>query len=205
MFLKVLMAIVSVLSFGANSLPAAESEGRWHVIGGPALSSLSVPVTSGHREMRFGFSAGIGYEARFGKSASLLVRALFKTGGVHIDLGPTSDMTYAGSALSLPVFLKLSLGQGRRPYVLIGGYGAFLLSARVETDSGEDSRESAILRRDRNSLTAGLGAGVGWEFSIGRNALFVEAVYLMGLTNLAAGSLDAVRASSINLAVGYAF
>lgn len=194
-----------VLALSPNLSASAAATGGWHVLAGPSFSDISVPVGSGEKERRLGFLAGAGYEAPVGRNASLLVRVLFKTGGTHVDSSPTSDMTYAGSALAIPVLFKLRLGGGSAPFVLAGGYAAFLFSARVEVESAEAGTETHIPLRDVNAFVYGLSAGAGYEIDLGRQSLFVEAFYLFGLSNLAkTGSAD-VRPNSVNLAVGFRF
>jgi hypothetical protein len=48
-------------------------------------------------------SAGAGYEVPLNGTFSLPVRAAYTSGGAHVDLSETSDMTYAGNAVAWPV------------------------------------------------------------------------------------------------------
>ena len=197
---QVVLGVAAVLTLGSGVVTAAD--GRWFVLAGPALTDLSVPLVSGHKEFKFGFLAGAGYEAPLGGNASLLVRALFKTGGTHIDLSSTTDMTYSGNALAVPVLLKIKLGGGSAPFILAGGYAGYMFSPRVEVDSDEDGTETSIPGKDVNAFVYGLAAGAGYEFELRGMSLVVEAEYMYGLSNLDKTGSAKVRASSINLVVG---
>ena len=108
-FLAILVAAPLTLGLGAN-------DGRgWFIFGGPAFSDLSIPVVSGDKEYRLGFLAGAGYEVPLNGAISLLVQAAYTTGGTHVDLGGTGDMTYAGSAITIPVMIRIKSERGLAP------------------------------------------------------------------------------------------
>jgi hypothetical protein len=185
-------------------LGAAEG-GGWVVFAGPAFSDLSIPVASGDKGYRLGFLAGAGYEVPVNGAISLLVHALYTTGGTHVDLGETSDMTYSGNAIAFPVLLKIKPGRGSAPFLLAGGYAGWMFSPRVEIDTNGSSSEASIRGADVRPFLYGLAAGAGFEFKLGTAGLFVNALYSHGLSNLAKTGTRKVRPSALNLLVGFRF
>jgi hypothetical protein len=193
--------LVTALTVG---LGAADG-GRWFVFAGPVLSDLSIPVVSGHKEFRLGFLAGAGYEVPLNGAISLLVQALYTTGGTHVDLSETSDMTYSGNAIVLPVLLRIKTGREAAPFLMAGGYAGWMFSPRLEIDTNETSSETTISGADVRPFLYGLAAGAGVELKLGPARLFVDVLYSYGMSNLAKTGTQKVRPSALNLRVGYWF
>ena len=194
----VLTAILALASGAAD-------RGGWFVFAGPALSDLSIPVPSGDKGYRLGFVAGAGYEIPLDGSFSLLVQAAYTGGGAHVDLSETSDMTYAGNAVVIPILLRIKPGRGLAPFLTIGGFAGWMFSPRLETDAGGPSSEAPISPGEVRPFLYGLEAGLGFEFKLGTALTFVEAVYSQGLSNLAKTGTRKVRPSALNLLVGFRF
>lgn len=197
------MAVVltAILTLAAG----AADRGGWFVFAGPALADLSIPVTSGDKGYRLGFVAGAGYEVPLNGAFSLLVQAAFSNGGAHVDLSETSDMTYAGNAVVIPILLRIKPGRGLAPFLTVGGFAGWMFSPRLETDSGGSSSEVPISADEARPFLYGLEAGLGFEFKLGKAMTFVEAVYSQGLSNLAKTGIRKVRPSALNLLVGFRF
>jgi hypothetical protein len=203
------LAKLSILALVlAAALPlglGAADRGGWFVFAGPALSDLSIPVVSGDKGYRMGFLAGAGYEVPVNGALSLLVQALYTTGGTHVDTSETSDMTYAGNAVVVPVMLRIKPGRGSAPFLTAGGYAGWMFSPRLEIDTGGSSSEVPINQADLRSFLYGVAAGAGFEFKLGTAGMFVEAIYSYGLSNLAKTGTTVVRPSALNLVVGFKF
>ena len=192
----------------AAALPlglGAADGGGWFVFAGPAFSDLSIPVASGDKDYKLGFLAGAGYEVPLNGAFSLTVQALYTTGGTHVDTSETSDMTFAGSAIAVPVMLRIKPGRGSGPFLTVGGFAGWMFSPRLEIDTDGSSSEVPISSADVRSLLYGLAAGVGFEFKLGEAGMFVNALYSYGLSNLAKTGTDEVRPSALNLLVGFRF
>jgi hypothetical protein len=192
----------------AAALPlglGAADGGGWFVFAGPALSDLSIPVPVGDKGYKLGFLAGVGYEVPVTGAFSLTVQALYSTGGTHVDTSETSDMTFAGSAVAVPVLLRIKTGRGSGPFVTVGGFAGWMFSPRLEIDTNGSSAEVPISSADVRSLLYGLAAGVGFELKFGEAGMFVNALYSYGLSNLAKTGTDEVRPSALNLLVGFRF
>lgn len=188
----------------ALGLGAADG-GGWFIFAGPAFSDLSVPVVSGDKDYKLGFLAGAGYEAPLNGAFSLLVQAAYTTGGTHVDLSDTSDMTYSGNAITVPVMLRIRSGRGLAPFLTVGGYAGWMFSPRLETETGGSSSEVPISGDDVRPFLFGLTAGLGLEFKLGAAGLFVHALYGYGLSNLDKTGAAEVRPSSLNLLAGPRF
>jgi hypothetical protein len=203
------LAKLSILALVlAAALPlglGAADRGGWFVFAGPALSDLSIPVVSGDKGYRMGFLAGAGYEVPVNGALSLLVQALYTTGGTHVDTSETSDMTYAGNAVVVPVMLRIKPGRGSAPFLTAGGYAGWMFSPRLEIDTGGSSSEVPINQADLRSFLYGVAAGAGFELKLGTAGMFVEAIYSYGLSNLAKTGTTVVRPSALNLVVGFKF
>jgi hypothetical protein len=193
--------LATVLTLG---LGAADG-GGWFIFAGPAFSDLSIPVVSGDKGYRLGFLVGAGYEVPVNGAISLLVQALYTTGGTHVDLSETSDMTYAGNAIAFPVLLRIKPGRGSAPFLTAGGYAGWMFSPRLEIDMNGSSSEVPIRGADVRPFLYGLAAGVGFELKLGAAGMFVEALYSYGLSNLAKTGSEKVRPSALNLLVGFRF
>jgi opacity protein-like surface antigen len=162
-------------------------------------------VASGDKDYKLGFLAGAGYEVPVSGAISLLVQALYTTGGTHLDLNDASDMTYAGNALAFPVMLRINPGHGSSPFLTAGGYAGGMFSPRLEIDTNGSSSEIPINGADVRPFLYGLAAGAGFEFELGAAGMFVEAIYSYGLSNLAKTGTAEVRPSALNLLVGFRF
>lgn len=197
--LAILIAAPLTLGLGAN-------DGRgWFVFAGPAFSDLSLPVVSGDKDYRLGFLAGAGYEVPLNGALSLLVQAAYTTGGTHVDLNGTDEMTYSGSAVTVPVMFKIKPGRGLAPFITAGGYAGWMFSPRLEIDTDGSSSEVPISGDDLRPFLYGVTAGLGIEFKLGPSGMFVHVLYSYGLSDLAKTGTEAVRPSALNLLVGFRF
>ncbi len=183
----------------------AADGGGWYVFAGPSFSDLSIPVVSGEKDYRLGFLAGLGYEAPLNGAFSLLVQGAYTSGGTHVDMNDGSEVTYSGSAVTVPVMLRIKLGRSVAPFLTAGGYAGWMFSPRMEIDSGGSSSEMPISGDDVSPFLYGVTAGLGIEFRIGTAGLFVHALYGYGLSDLDKTGTAEVRPSSLNLLAGLRF
>lgn len=199
-------SVIAILITAPLVLGLGAADGRgWYVFAGPVFSDLSIPVTSGDKDYRLGFLAGAGYEVPLSGAISLLVQAAYTTGGTHVDMSDASEMTYSGSAVTVPVMLKFKLGRGLAPFLTAGGYAGWMFSPGLETDSGGSSSEVPISGDDVRPFLYGVAAGLGLEFKLGSTGVFVHALYGYGLSNLDNTGGAEVRPSSLNLLAGVRF
>lgn len=198
-FLAILVA--APLSLGLF----ARDGGGWFVFAGPAFSDLTLPLVSGDKDYRLGVLAGAGYEVPLNGAFSLLVQAAYTTGGTHVDLSGTDEMTYSGSAITIPVMIRIKSGRGLAPFITAGGFAGWGFSPRLETDTDGASVDVPISGDDFRPFLYGVAAGLGLEFKLGPSGMFLHALYSYGLSDLARSGTGAVRPSALNLLVGFRF
>jgi hypothetical protein len=130
---------------------------------------------------------------------NLLVEPAYMQKGskVTIEEGNRKDeATLQANSLDIPVLLKISLSEGRaQPYLIAGptlGFKlgdaklvldkAYLNGQDVTSQVPEENREEKL---DTKSTEFGFSFGAGLMVPMGKNQLFVEGVYSLGLTNMA--------------------
>jgi hypothetical protein len=130
-----------------------------------------------------------------GRNLGLLVDLpLVQSGRISLETGlnflQLKVLSLASSVesnvLDLPVWLKAKFFDGDpSPYIFVGPYLAYLLSAKYVSSSGESDAKSSL-----NTLDIGLVSGLGFNFRLGKGSeLGVSGSYCFGLTNTNALSL----------------
>jgi hypothetical protein len=95
---------------------------------------------------------------------------------------------YKLNYIEVPLFLKIGAGG---VYLMGGPTIGFLLDAKVAGDYG-DVAVSVDIKEIVKSTDAGLGFGAGINIPLGLTSLFIEARYMIGLTNI-------IKEGSINI------
>lgn len=91
----------------------------------------------------------------------------------------TADATAILQYLEIPVLAKLSPMVGKyRPYLIGGGYAAFLIRSKLRMDDGLYQIDLDL--NNTNDLDIGGIAGVGIDLKMGRGWFFFEARYEQG-------------------------
>ena len=152
-------------------------------------------VDSQDDNARVGFNAGVFVRNMPEAPVGLQVELLYSTKGNHttyhtffglVDQEVDFNLNY----LELPVMASIRLADVVD--IQLGGYAAYLLSAKVKTSGDLGSGSDEVDKDNFKSLDAGIVGGIG--FNVGEN-LQVGVRYLHGLT-------DVVDNSSLHEVVG---
>ncbi len=159
------------------------------LMGGLSLGNLNLSGDISQDEKKtskMDFMGGLGFES--GGRIAIELDLLYSPGGAVIkpvDTGSKARLTMNGTAITIPVMLKMRLLRGTTPYVLAGGEIGYTLSQKLVT-TGIDGTQTGEkdIREDVNRLLYGVVFGGGVELQAGGVNLLLEARYRLGLSNL---------------------
>lgn len=154
-------------------------------------------VDAQHDNARVGFNAGVFARTMPEAPVGLQVELLYSTKGNHTKYNAffgliDQDVDFNLNYVELPVMASIRLAEVVD--IQIGGYAAYLLSAKVKTSGDLGSASNDVDKDNFKSLDAGIVAGVG--LNAGKN-LQVGVRYLHGL-------MDVVDNSTLHDIVGHA-
>jgi hypothetical protein len=166
----------------------------------PAAAQVTVGLTAGvnrsdyHADVgnavhssRMGVVLGGVLDLPVAGAVSLRVEPLYiRKGGSAEDAALREEITIGASVLEVPLFARLELGEGGRPYLLGGPTLGFLLNSDL-TGSDTGIPFEANLMDVSRRFDFGVGLGAGWTQGFGRVGAFLEGRYVWGLTNLMKG------------------
>ncbi|MEI6614927.1 MAG: outer membrane beta-barrel protein [Chrysiogenales bacterium] len=174
----------------ASRAPAAKqfAGGGVKVMGGLSMSNLNVSETipaTAKKSSKMGFMGGLGYES--GGMIAFELDMLYSPGGAVIKAtDPTIKEKYefSGTAITLPIMLKVRFLAGTTPYILAGGEVGYLLNQKIVMTAADGTSTEYDALDHVNRLLYGLIFGGGVELQAGGMNLFFEARYRLGLSNL---------------------
>ena len=151
---------------------------------------------------RTAFHVGGVVEIKFSDKFSVQPEILYNSVGAKIDASlmaraETPDVSYVIDYLSIPVMAKYYVMDGLS--LDLGPQLGILLSSKMKVDS-----ESEDMKDQTESMDFGLGFGAGYKLE---NGLFLDARYVLGLSNLAKdiGDDESVKNNVFQFSVGYKF
>ena len=208
---KTLRAFMMMTALVAVALPATASEAlkQIGVFGGVNLAKLkfdpefAAPLES---KMLLGPAVGVVGVLPVGDKGNIAIRLspMWVQKGGKLDDG-TTDEKEKLSYVEIPLYIMASTMSGKaRPYAMVGPSVGFLLSAKSEDVDIKEDIEST-------SISARIGAGV--SVAAGRNHVFFEGEYELGLQDVLKdpGPLDDVsghregKTNGIRLGAGVTF
>lgn len=156
-------------------------EPRFKVQAGVTFQSLQTkaPLRSDNRT---GFVVGGGVSLPLNENFAIQPEVLFAQKGSTITDGPVK-VRLKYDTIEVPVFLKAGIGEGVRPFVLLGPAAFFNISNKLEIESGGTT---TTLSFNPKTTEFGAEAGVGVDFGPG----FVVARYQIGVTKLDSSSAE---------------
>lgn len=198
----------------SRPLPAKEfAAGGFKLLGGLSLSNLNMsdPLSEDSKKVaKTGLMGGLGYESggRLAFEADLLfnpIGAVFKDA---VDASNKERITLSGTAITMPLLLKLRFLPGTTPYLLAGGEIGYILSQKVAIKNAEGVviSEKDIID-EVNRLLYGLVLGGGVELPAGKMDLLLEVRYRLGLSNMVkeAEAGEYTRATALSFLLGLRF
>jgi opacity protein-like surface antigen len=177
LFLVVFLALCLVLP--------AKAQTYLGVIAGLNLANVSPdPEPEGldlSNRTAFGFGGIL--DVGLNESVTLRFEPMYLQKGAEATMNGV-DIEFNLAYLEVPVMLKFAFGTGdTKPYIMAGPTVGFNLSAKQTISMGGNSEEMD-LKDDISSTDFGLGFGGGVNFLTGKNSIFVEVRYTLGLTNI---------------------
>lgn len=177
--MKKVVIAVSILLLMCFVIPAM---GQTHlgVLAGLNLANVSVEQKEEGVEYKTLTGFAFGGVASFGLSEMMMLQLeptyMQKGTKASSEFG---DVNIKLAYIDIPVLLKIAFGQSNvKPYALVGGDIAFLMSAKASNG------ESVDIKDDMESLDFGLNFGAGVSIPAGSNQFFVEAQYGLGLADV---------------------
>lgn len=200
-FLMVLLALCMVLP--------ARAQVNLGVLGGMNLANVSMdPLEEGmdlSSRTAFGFGGVLDFDLN--ESVALHLEPMYLQKGTKADMGGV-DIEIKGAYFEVPVMLKYAFGTSEtKPYIMAGPTIGYNLSAKMEVSAAGYSEEEDI-KDDIKSIDFGLGFGSGVNLPMGNYSIFVEARYVLGLTNINDDPDDPdtdVKTKGIQIFVGITF
>jgi hypothetical protein len=158
------------------------------LMGGLSMNNLNFSEPLGaeaKKTAKMGFMGGLGFES--GGMIAFELDLLYSPGGAVIKATDTTSkekLTFSGTAITLPIMLKVRFMPGTTPYILAGGEVGYLLNQKIViTDADGITTEHDALDQV-NRLIYGLVFGGGVELQAGGMNLLLEVRYRLGLSNL---------------------
>jgi hypothetical protein len=158
------------------------------LIGGLNMANLSEENAEYDSRMCFGFGGVV--ELGLGENLALCLQPMYLQKGASEDMmGITADIKLA--YLEVPILLKYTLGSGSaKPYLLAGPTIGMNMSSKFVMEFLGVELE-ADTKDITESLDYGIDVGAGVSIALGKNNLFVEARYNLGLADIfKAGEID---------------
>ena len=166
---------------------ARESGGGFKLMGGLSMGNLNfsnVFDPSLKKSSKTEFMGGLGFES--GGRIAFEMDLLYSPGGGVLkaaDPAVKSKISIAGTAITLPVMLKVRFLPVLTPYILAGGEIGYILAQKI-VFTKEDKTTSEIDVADKiNRLLYGVVFGAGCELQGWGMNLLLEARYRLGLSN----------------------
>jgi hypothetical protein len=195
-FALLLAAVVlSTYSVSAAERPSFGALGGFHI----AEFSIDPDPTDATLDAIRRFNIGGLVELGLSPNASLQARCMYVQKGARledieeeIDLSATTTIDY----ITVPVLLKLQVDTARiRPYAVVGPELGFKASAGATLETTADVPRDLLkmvedelsdqINNELRSFDIALDFGGGIEIPTGRMSILIEALYSLGLRNLA--------------------
>jgi hypothetical protein len=195
--MKRLIILLSVI-FVVLSFSNLNAQLKVGVTAGANLANVSVdPEPTEDLKMLFGFGFGAVLELPLNNNLGLKVEPMYLGKGSVLE-GNGTEIDFNLNYLEIPVFIKYSIGKGKaKPYLYAGPSIGILLSAEFD---GRDQKENYA------SIDFGVAAGAGIDIPVGKNTIFIEARYALGLSDVSDTDRDdipEIKTNGIQIFAGF--
>jgi len=125
------------------------------------------------------------FEPMYLQKGAKLEFPIVEIGGVVETIFGEMEGEFNYSYIEIPMFLKYSLSSSNiKPYLMAGSTIGILTSAKmVGIDRIKEYSSRLDIKDESQSIDYGVGFGAGVAIPVGRNTLFVEGRYVLGLTD----------------------
>ena len=130
------------------------------------------------------FTGGIGFET--GGMFALELDLCYSPGGVVIkptDAANPARIKIAGSAITMPLLLKVRFLRGATPFILAGGEVGYILNNKISITDGSGHTTEEDILDEFERLVYDLVFGAGFEMQVGGMNLLLEGRFRLGLSN----------------------
>jgi hypothetical protein len=165
------------------------------VIGGVNMANLSVEDVDEGLKTKTGFAAGAVAVFTVNEMIAIQAEPTYMQKGTKLEILDVT-VNWKLDYIDIPVLAKVSFGQANvKPYILAGPAVGILLSAKAEDIDVKDAFKSI-------DFGVNFGAGVG--MLMGKNTLFLEGQYGLGLANINDGE-GTIKNKGIQIKAGITF
>jgi hypothetical protein len=174
------------------------------VVAGVNMANIS--VTDGPEDLSFktrmGFAAGAVACIGINEMIAIQVEPTYMQKGAKVEEDGEELGTEKLDYVDIPILAKVSFGQANaKPYILAGPALGILLSAKEESTDGE----SVDVKDNYKSIDFGINFGAGVGLLMGKNTLFLEGQYGLGLANILDVSDTKIKNKGIQIKAGITF
>ena len=185
-------------------LSFAQSAGAQHrvgILGGLNFTKIDIEVQRESATVSSRTLFGIGgiLDVRVSQSLRLCLQPMYLQKGVgktRLAIQPGVEWVAKSSYLELPLLVKAEFGNTAKPYVLAGPSVGVLLRSELEAQMG-----GITFTGDAKDVTKSLDFavvfGAGISFPFGKNLVFIEGRYSLGLTDTVAGGTFDISAGPV--------
>lgn len=147
----------------------------------------------------FGFGGVFDY--KLNKNLSLYIQPMYLQKGTKLDIptGEEDDFDFFGNFeikfkynyIEIPIFFKYTLGSGNtKPYLMAGPTVGILSSAKITMEIVDVFSFDTDMGDAAENMDYGIGFGGGVSIPAGRNSLFIEGRYTLGLKDVFNGTTE---------------
>ena len=181
------------------------------LMGGLSMGNLNVSEeipAAAKKTSKMGFMGGLGYES--GGQIAFEMDLLYSPGGAVFkpsDPALKAKLALSGTAITMPIMLKVRFLKGTTPYLLAGGEVGYILNQKVVATAADGTEAEEDITDEINRLYYGVCFGGGFELQAGGMNVLFEARYRLGLSNLVKEPEEGeyVKATALSFLLGFRF
>lgn len=191
--MKTMIQLFLTLSALCMTLPAS-AQHRIGMAGGLNLARFDTEITPSEKLSNYtGIGLGGILDLHLANNVTLRLQPMYLQKGAKLESDELPDLEFKFklSYVELPVLLKLALGKGAsRPYLLAGPAVGFLSSAKIAVKASGTPEVAVDAKEFFKDIDFNLAFGAGLSFAAGKNVIFFEGRYALGIANIAENVTD---------------